>query len=101
MNVDYPDFVGFDWDAGNHDKNYKKHSVLSVECEQIFFNKPLVLLEDPKHSFSEKRMILLGQTDNGRRLLLIFTMRRNRVRVISARDMNKKEREFYAKQSTT
>jgi uncharacterized DUF497 family protein len=94
MVTEYPDFNGFDWDAGNRDKNLK-HGVHGWECEQVFFNEPLVILEDAKHSVAEDRFAAFGQTDAGRELIVVYTMRKKRLRVISARDMNKRERDFY------
>ncbi len=94
MFVDYPEFVAFDWDDGNREKN-AKHDVNNGECEQVFFNEPLIILDDPKHSVAENRFAAFGQTDAGRTLVVIYTMRQNRLRVISARDMNRKERAFY------
>lgn len=89
------DFTGFDWDEGNQDKNWIKHQVSRWECEQIFFNQPLVVLDDYKHSDSETRFAAFGKTDHNRLLVVIFTIRNQLIRVISARDMNKKERKFY------
>lgn len=94
MLTEYADFIGFDWDDGNRDKN-RKHGVNGWECEQVFFNEPLLILDDPKHSVAEDRHAAFGQTDSGRPLVVIYTMRKKRIRVISARDMNKKERAFY------
>jgi uncharacterized DUF497 family protein len=88
-------FVGFQWDRGNNDKNLVKHNVQNWECEQVFFNKPLLILEDSGHSATEKRWAAFGKTDSGRLLVVIFTKRGNLLRVISARDMNNKERKFY------
>ena len=88
-------FVGFQWDEGNLDKNLVKHNVENWECEQIFFNEPLIILDDPGHSRSERRWAAFGRTDAGRLLVVIFTKRGDLIRVISARDMNKKERNFY------
>jgi hypothetical protein len=88
-------FVGFQWDRGNSNKNLLKHNVQNWECEQVFFNKPLLVLEDPGHSVVEKRWAGFGETDSGRLLVVIFTKRSNLLRVISARDMNSKERKFY------
>ena len=88
-------FAGFQWDRGNSNKNLLKHNVQNWECEQVFFNKPLLVLEDPGHSVAEKRWAGLGMTDSGRLLVVIFTKRGNLLRVISARDMNTKERKFY------
>ncbi len=88
-------FAGFQWDRGNSNKNLLKHNVQNWECEQVFFNKPLLVLEDPGHSVSENRWAGFGMTDSGRLLVVIFTKRDNLLRVISARDMNTKERKFY------
>jgi uncharacterized protein len=88
-------FVGFQWDRGNSNKNLVKHKVQNWECEQVFFNKPLLVLEDPGHSVAERRWAAFGKTDSGRLLVVIFTNRGNLLRVISARDMNSKERIFY------
>lgn len=93
----FSDLVGFDWDEGNVAKNWKKHLVTSLECEQVFFNRPLVVAEDNPHSVREGRFYALGRTDAGRRLFVVFTIRGGRVRVISARDMSRKERRAYEK----
>ena len=87
--------TGFDWNRGNIEKNWEKHNVSPVECEQIFFNQPLIILDDPKHSILEKRYAAFGCTDAGRLLIVIFTKRRKFLRVISARNMNRRERKFY------
>jgi uncharacterized DUF497 family protein len=89
------DCIGFDWDRGNLDKNWKLHGVPFWECEQVFFNEPLLVVEDVSHSGVEKRYYALGRTDAGRRLFVVFTIRRNLVRVISARDMSRRERKRY------
>jgi uncharacterized DUF497 family protein len=88
-------FVGFQWDRGHSNKNLLKHNVQHWECEQVFFNKPLVVLEDPGYSAAETRWAGFGKTDSGRLLVVILTKRGNLLRVISARDMNSKERKFY------
>ena len=88
-------YHGFDWDEGNIDKNWLKHRVRSAECEQIFFNLPLVIQDDVIHSETEKRFYALGRTDSKRALFIAFTIRNNLVRVISARDMSSREREVY------
>lgn len=91
----FEQFSGFQWDRGNRDKNLLKPNVENWECEQIFFNNPLIILDDPKHSIYEKRWAAFGKTDAERFLVVIFTERNNLIRVISARDMNKRERKFY------
>ncbi len=87
--------TGFQWDDGNSEKNWISHQVTKSECEQIFFNQPLVIGNDEKHSKVEKRYYVLGQTDTDRLLYIVCTIRQNLIRVISARDMSKKEREVY------
>jgi uncharacterized DUF497 family protein len=86
---------GFEWDTGNSDKNWLKHLVSFSECEQGFFNLPLIVAEDAKHSDKENRYYALGQADDGRLLFLVFTIRKEKIRVISARDMSKKEKAVY------
>ncbi|MBI1869802.1 MAG: BrnT family toxin [Chlamydiae bacterium] len=86
---------GFDWDQGNLTKNWKKHRVSFLECEDVFFNEPLVVVQDEVHSRVEPRYCVLGRTDQGRLLFVVFTVRKDLVRVISARDMSRKERESY------
>lgn len=88
-------YAGFQWDPANETKNWVSHQVSCVECEEIFFNEPILLLEDSKHSQQEARCYALGKTDNHRKLLVVFTIRNNLIRVISARDMSKKERGVY------
>ncbi len=95
MSRKLPDFIGFDWDDGNRSKNKAKHNVTESEAEELFFNIPLVLLDDLKHSSKESRFAAFGRTDQGRALMIIFTMRGQLLRVISARDMNQKEEVFY------
>lgn len=87
----------FQWDHGNECKNSDKHNVSKEEAEQVFFNQPLLLLEDKAHSQVEMRFHALGRTDNNRKLHIVFTIRINQIRVISARSMHKKERECYGK----
>ena len=87
--------IGFEWDAGNSGKNWEKHRVSDGECEQVFFNQPLVALPDAEHSELEDRILVLGKTDSGRKLFLVCTSRRDLIRVISAREMTKREREAY------
>jgi len=85
------DLDGFEWDESNRDKNWIVHQVSVGECEEVFFNFPLLLKSDPAHSQAEDRNYVLGQTNVGRRLFIAFTVRNHKVRVISARDMSKKE----------
>ena len=89
----------FQWDHGNERKNSDKHNVSKEETEQLFFNQPLLLLEDKTHSQKEMRFHVLGRTDKNRKLHTTFTIRINQIRVISARPMHKKERKSYEKSS--
>jgi len=86
---------GVEWDESNIEKNWEKHQVLPTECEEVFFNQPLVVTDDKRHSDQERRYYVLGRTDTGRRLFIAYTIRKNNIRVISARDMSRKERKIY------
>lgn len=88
----------FDWDEGNSNKNWIRHKVTKSESEQVFFNEPLIIADDLKHSQDEKRWYILGRTDVKRLLFIVFTIRKSRIRVISAREMNKKEKKVYNEQ---
>ena len=87
--------TGFEWDDGNVDKNWERHRVSFCEAEEIFFNEPLVIAADREHSKQEPRFLALGQTDSGRLLFISFTIRGSLIRVISARDMTRKEVSSY------
>ena len=91
----YQHFTGFEWDSANREKNWQKHRVAWWECEEAFFNQPLYVSPDQRHSLKEERYYALGRTTRGRFLFVVFTRRRNKVRIISARDMHKKERRIY------
>lgn len=87
--------TGFDWDEGNAGKNQEQHGVSAVESEQIFFQRPLLVAPDSTHSQAEVRYAGLGQTASNRRLTVVFTIREKLIRVISARDMSRRERRVY------
>ncbi len=89
--------TSFDWDEGNRDKNWKRHKVHFKEAEEIFFNKPLKTFSDIRHSDNEKRFVAFGFTNRKRQLTIIFTVRTKKLRVISAREQNRKERSRYEK----
>jgi uncharacterized DUF497 family protein len=95
--IDWNRISGFDWDEGNARKSADKHDVSQSETEQVFFNQPLLVLADEKHSQHEPRYHLLGSTDDRRQLHITFTLRSDDtlIRVISARDMHRKERAIY------
>lgn len=85
---------GFDWDRANVQKNWERHRVAFYECEEVFFHEPAISA-NPQHSSAELRYYALGRTVQGRLLSISFTMRGNKARVISARDMSRKERRRY------
>ncbi len=87
--------VGFQWDESNTQKNWERHGVTPEEAEEIFFHEPLIVREDMRHGRNDKRYYALGQTIPGKLLFLAFTIRRNLIRVISIRDMNRNETEAY------
>ena len=84
--------TGFEWDEGNAGKNWLRHAVSEGECEEFFFNTPLLVVPDEGHSAAETRFYALGQSDAGRGLFVVFTIRGSLIRVISARDMSRGER---------
>ena len=87
--------TGFQWDEGNAEKNWIRHSVSQGECEEVFFNTPLLVVFDEGHSRAKGRYHALGRTDEGRGLFIAFTIRGDLIRVISARDMRWQERKEY------
>lgn len=95
--IDISNIVGFDWDTGNTSKIIDKHNVIPSVAEQVFFNEPLLLVEDVKHSQDEARFHALGITDDRRLLHITYTLRAQNtlIRIISARDMHRKERSIY------
>jgi len=97
MMIDWKQITGFDWNSGNERKSEEKHAVSRFEAEQVFFNQPLLILADQKHSQKEERHHALGKTNGTRLLHITFTLRSadTLIRVISARDMHRKERNTY------
>lgn len=88
--------TGFQWDAGNAERHWRTCRVRQAESEQVFFHRPVVIAQDLGHSEREPRFAALGQTEAGRRLSVVFTIRGAVVRVISARDMGRRDRRLYA-----
>ena len=99
--IDFTRIVGFQWDRGNARKSVDKHRVSQTEAEQVFCNESLLVVEDVKHGESETRFHALGVTDSGRRLHVTFTLRMKgtRIRVISARDMHRRERVIHDRET--
>ena len=87
--------TGFDRDAGNLEKNRLSHQVTPAVCEQVFFNRPLIAADDLRHSTHEGRYYVLGQTDTSRPFFVVFTLQGTSIRVISARDMSRIERNVF------
>ncbi len=92
-----PEPIAFEWDKGNIDKNLIKHNVTNQEAEEVFSNRPLLLNEDKDYSGQEVRYQALGKTNQNRLLFVSFTIRSQKARPISFRDMNIKERGEYEK----
>ncbi len=92
-----PEPLSFDWDSGNIDKNLEKHQVSCQEAEEVFVNEPLIITEDLLHSTKEKRYLGLGKSNSLRFLFLSFTIRNQKIRIISIRDMSQKEKKDYEK----
>ncbi len=99
--IDWEKVEAFDWDDGNLRKSADRHNVSRPEAEQVFFNQPLLVVEDVQHSEQEQRYHALGQTDVERYIHITFTLRGDDtlIRVISARDMSRKERKIYAQET--
>ena len=95
--IDFSRVMGYQWDRGNERKNFDQHGVSQAEAEQVFANRPLLVVKDTRHSQSEARFHALGVTTAGRRLHITFTLREcgSAIRVISARDMSRRERTHY------
>jgi uncharacterized protein len=89
--------TGFEWDQGNIAKNWDKHFVSDGEREQIFFNKPLIIKRDRDHFQFENRYYVLGRTNIGRLIFAVCTVRKEKIRIISARDMTDSEIKRYEK----
>lgn len=96
-----PEPIAFEWDKGNIDKSLTKHDVTNREAEEVCTNRPIFLFEDEKHSAVEKKFMAWGTTNQGRKLAVIFTIRKDKVRIISARNMHKKERKAYEEKVKT
>ena len=90
---------GFHWDGGNRNKNWESHKVAVAEIEEVFLNSPLFFFDDAGHSDKEQRTLALGKTFGDRLLSIAFTIRHNKIRPISARDMSRKERKAYEQAS--
>jgi uncharacterized DUF497 family protein len=95
--IDFERITGFDWDEGNRRKNFDSHGVVDFEAEEIFLDPRVMIAPDAEHSQKEPRWAAYGTTTEGRALTIIFTLRAERtlIRIVSARDMSRKERKTY------
>lgn len=89
----------FEWDKSNQDKNFNKHQVSTAEAEEVFFDQDKKIAKDFLHSKKEERYIVVGKTKNKRKLFMVFTIRKEQIRIISARDLNKKEYKLLGKRT--
>lgn len=95
--IDLSKITGFEWNKGNIDKSYRKHGITPNESEEIFLDESIAIERDIRHEEVEDRYIGIGKTLHGKLLFIVFTLRNNALRVISARRANKKERRLYEK----
>ncbi|KKQ35103.1 MAG: hypothetical protein US51_C0016G0005 [Microgenomates group bacterium GW2011_GWA2_37_6] len=95
-----PEPIVFEWDKGNIDKNLLKHKVTNKEAEEVFGNRHFMIEDKKRSTVYERRYMLWGVTNYKRKLTIIFTIRTNSIRIISVRDMHKKERRRYEKIET-
>lgn len=99
-NIIIPEPIIFDWDKGNKDKNIVKHGIINEDAESVFLDNGSLLAEDLEHSKSENRFQIIGKSEHYNLLSIFFTIRKEKIRIISARKMNKKERNIYDSQKT-
>lgn len=95
--IDLGRIKDFEWDKGNIDKSFEKHGITPNQSEEIFLDENLKVIKDIRHSQDEKRFIAIGRTFENKILFVIFTFRDKKIRIISARKANKKERRKYEK----
>mgnify|MGYP001594043008 CR=1 FL=1 len=95
--MDLNKYTKFEWDKGNVDKSFKKHKISPNEAEEIFLDEDLKIIKDIRHSQKEQRLIALGKTFSEKKLFIVYTVRGEKVRIISVRPMDKKERSHYEK----
>lgn len=91
------DLKKFEWDSGNIDKSYQKHGITPNEAEEVFLDAHVVIVPDIAHSAKEDRLIAIGQSEEKQVLFVVFTRRKNKIRIISVRFANKKEKSIYEK----
>ena len=99
--IDLRKIIGFEWDQGNIDKSYQKHGITTKDAEEVFLDKGIQIKRDFKHHEAEERFIAIGKNLKSKILFVIFTMRYSKIRIISARTANKKERRMYEEKTKT
>lgn len=87
----------FEWDSEKARKNEKKHDVSFDEAKSCFYDPRQIAFYDSHHSHDEDREILVGHSNQGRLLVVICTIRTDKIRIISARKASKQEVNDYAK----
>jgi len=87
--------IDFEWDITKAEKNLRKHRVAFNEATSVLKDKLSITIHDPDHSVDEERYITIGASIAGRLLMVAHTDRGDRTRIISARELNRKEREAY------
>ena len=97
--IDLPRPLQFEWDEANKKKVWKKHKISVEECEEAFAADEIFSQPDELHSNKESRYILISKTKKLKYLFIVYTLRKNKVRVISDRSMHIKEQEFYEKEA--
>lgn len=93
--INFEKIDGFDWDGGNIKKNLIKHGISCQEAEEIFLDISAVHREDNKHSLKEQRFATIGKSFLNKILIAFFTIRKDKIRIISVRGVNKKEKDLY------
>lgn len=99
--IDLKKIIGFEWDQGNIDKSYQKHGITTKDAEEVFLDKGIQIKRDFKHHETEERFIAIGKNLKAKDLFVVFTMRYSKIRIISARTANKKERRMYEEKTKT
>ena len=95
--IDLNKILGFEWDKWNIYKNYKKHDITPNETEEVFLDEKVKIKKDIKHQEQEERFIAIGKTTQHKMLFIVFTIRKDKIRIISGRMANKKEKGVYQK----
>jgi uncharacterized protein len=88
----------FEWDPNKAKKNKKKHGMSFDEAATVFFDPLSMNYEDPDHSYEENRYIIIGLSNFGRLLFVSHVERGDIIRIISARELTRKERKQYEQQ---